>query len=381
MSESTPTIQPLPTADPETISPLPFFGLARGFWHGRTAVVAWTFSASLLALVVVNVTVQVLITRWHASFFNALEQRQADRLIAGISQLAILALAAALIAALTIWLRMRLQIAWRGWLSEKLIAMWLRRQRFARLSKVAPQVDAPEFRIAQDVQVAIEPLVEFAVGLANALLSATAFITILWTVGGAITLPIGGGWSIPGYMVWVAILYALLSSGMIAVLGRPLIHAIERKNAAEAALRGDMVKTREEAGAILFAGTTEATRTVLTGRMRGVVSTWNVIAALLAKLTILINANVTLMPVVPLLACAPLYLGGAMPLGSMMQIAAAFVQTQFAFNWFFDNFIRIADWEASARRVVGLRAAFADSDRSGSETPPGPGDALPARSS
>lgn len=97
------------------------------------------------------------------------------------------------------------------------------------------------------------------------------------------------------------------------------------------------------------------------------------------KLTILINANVTLMPVVPLLSCAPLYLSGAMPLGSMMQIAAAFVQTQFAFNWFFDNFIRIADWEASARRVVGLRAAFADSDRSGSETPPGPGDAPSAR--
>lgn len=375
MSESTTTIQPLPAAAPETISPLPFFGLARGFWHGRTAVLAWTLSASLLALVIVNVTVQVLITRWHASFFNALEQRQADRLIAGISQLAILALAAALIAALTIWLRMRLQIAWRGWLSEKLIAMWLRRQRFVRLSKVAPQVDAPEFRIAQDVQVAIEPLVEFAVGLANALLSATAFITILWTVGGAITVPLGGGVAVPGFMVWVAVAYAVLSSGMIAILGRPLIHAIERKNAAEAALRAEMVKVREEAAEIARAGEETAKQKGLVALMRGVVSTWYVIAALLAKLTILINANVTLMPVVPLLACAPLYLSGAMPLGSMMQIAAAFVQTQFAFNWFFDNFIRIADWEASARRVVGLRAAFADSDRSGGVLPPGPGDA------
>lgn len=341
---------------------------------------AWTLSASLLALVVVNVTIQVLITRWHASFFNALEQRHADRLIAGISQLAILALSAALIAALTIWLRMRLQIAWRGWLSEKLIAMWLRRQRFARLPRVAPQVDAPEFRIAQDVQVAIEPLVEFAVGLANALLSATAFITILWTVGGAITLPIAGGIAIPGFMVWVAVAYAILSSGMIAVLGRPLIHAIERKNAAEAALRGNMVKVREEAAAIARAGDETTKQKLLVGLMRGVVSAWYAIAALLAKLTILINANVTLMPVVPLLACAPLYLNSSMPLGSMMQIAAAFVQTQFAFNWFFDNFIRIADWEASARRVVGLRLAFADSDRPGVEPIEGTGEAPSMRS-
>jgi putative ATP-binding cassette transporter len=380
MSEEARTIPPDRTPSPETISALPFFVLARGFWRGRTAPLAWTLSASLLAVVIVNVIVQVLITRWHASFFNALEQRHAERLIAGISQLAILALSAALIAALTIWLRMRLQIAWRGWLSEKLIAMWLRRQRFERLAAVAPQVDAPEFRIAQDVQVAVEPLVEFAVGLANALLSATAFITILWTVGGAITLPFGGGIAIPGFMVWVAITYAVLSSGMIALLGRPLIHAIERKNAAEAALRGNMVKVREEASAIVRDGDETIKQKLLVGLMRGVVSAWNVIAALLAKLTILINANVTLMPVVPLLACAPLYLNSSMPLGSMMQIAAAFVQTQFAFNWFFDNFIRIADWEASARRVVGLRMAFADSDRSDIQLTDGAASRPPAAS-
>lgn len=371
------TVEPRPTPTRDAISPLSFFPLARGFWRGRTAILAWSLCAGLLGLVIVNVAVQVMITRWHASFFNALEQRHADRLIAGISQLAILALSAALVAALTVWLRMRLQIAWRGWLSDRLIRMWLRRKRFARLGLVAPDVDAPEFRIAQDVQVAVEPLVEFAVGLANSLLSATAFIIILWTVGGAITLPISDGVSIPGFMVWVAIAYAVLSSGMIAILGRPLIHAIERKNAAEAALRGTMVTIREDAATIARAGEAPSRQGLLIGLMRGVVSAWYAIAALLAKLTILINANVTLMPVVPLLACAPLYLSGSMSLGSMMQIAAAFVQTQFAFNWFFDNFIRIADWEASARRVVGLRAAFAESDRRGGNLSPPPGSAPP----
>lgn len=366
------TDEPGPPATPPAINPLAFFPLARGFWRGRTALLAWSLCAGLLGLVIVNVVVQVLITRWHASFFNALEQRQADRLIAGISQLAVLALAAALIAALIVWLRMRLQIAWRGWLSDKLIHMWLSRERFAHLAQVAPQIDAPEFRIAQDVQVAVEPLVEFAVGLANSLLSATAFIVILWTVGGSISLPIAGGIVIPGFMVWVAIAYAVLSSGMIAVLGRPLIHAIERKNAAEAALRASMVGIREDALAIVRAAEEAPKQRLLVGLMQGVVTTWNVIAALLAKLTILINANVTLMPAVPLLACAPLYLSSSMSLGSMMQIAAAFVQTQFAFNWFFDNFIRIADWEASARRVVGLTTAFAASDQRGGKLSPDP---------
>jgi putative ATP-binding cassette transporter len=355
---------PLQDQDADRISPIPFFALARGFWSGRSAVVAWTLSAALLTLVVVNVAVQVMINRWNAGFFTALEQRNADGVIAGVGQLALLALAAAMVAALTIWSRMRLQIAWRGWLSAKLIGMWLERRRFLLMPAAAPHVDAPEFRIAHDVQVAVEPLVEFAVGLANALLSAAAFITILWVVGGTIVLPGPGGVAIPGFMVWVAIIYALLTSGTIAILGRPLIRAIERKNAAEAALRGDMVKVREGAAAIAGNGEEAAKAGALVGRMGGVVATWNAIAAQLGKLTILINANVTLMPIVPLIACAPLYLAGTMALGPMMQIAAAFVQAQFAFNWFFDNFIRIADWSASARRVVGLTGAFGASDRS-----------------
>lgn len=370
MRVATRTDDQAPSAPGSATSPLSFFPLARGFWRGGTAILAWSLCAGLLGLVIVNVAVQVMITRWHASFFNALERRDAERLVEGIGQLAMLAATAALVAALTVWLRMRLQVAWRGWLSDRLIRMWLRRRRFARLAIVAPEVDAPEFRIAQDVQVAVEPLVEFAVGLVNSILSAAAFIVILWSVGGAITLPVAGGVSVPGFMVWVAILYATLSSGLIAVLGRPLIHAIERKNAAEAALRSAMVGVREDAIAIARADEQGLRQSVLVGLMQAVVKAWYGIAALLAKLTVLINANVTLMPVVPLMACAPLYLNSSMSLGSMMQIAAAFVQTQFAFNWFFDNFIRIADWEASARRVIGLRAAFAESDRRGGNLSP-----------
>lgn len=238
------TDEPGPSATPPAINPLAFFPLARGFWRGRTALLAWSLCVGLLGLVIVNVVVQVLITHWHASFFNALEQRHADRLIAGISQLAVLALSAALIAALIVWLRMRLQIAWRGWLSDKPIHMWLGRERFAHLAQVAPKIDAPEFRIAQDVQVAVEPLVEFAVGLANSLLSATAFIVILWTVGGSISLPIAGGIVIPGFMVWVAVAYAVISSRRSRPTTDPRHRAQECRRGCSARLDGPDTRGR-----------------------------------------------------------------------------------------------------------------------------------------
>ncbi len=360
---------------------MPFFGLAGGFWTRPGFHAGWLLAVSLLVLVVTNVGVQVLLNRWNATFFNALEQRRAADLIAGIWLLLALALAAAVVAALTIWARMRLQVGWRGWLTGALIARWLGERRFLSLPQTAPHVDSPEFRIAEDVRMAIDPMVELAVGLVNALLSAAAFVAILWVVGGAITLPVGGGITIPGFMVWVAVAYALATSGTIALLGRPLIRDIERKNAAEAALRADMVTARENAATIAKEQAEPAHARRLDGRLGKVVGAWQTIAARLGQLTVLINLNVTLMPLVPLMACAPLYLSDRMSLGSLMQIAAAFVQAQFAFNWFFDNFIRIADWAASAGRVVGLEQAFAHLDgkgaRDGSQMPSADAHALP----
>lgn len=224
---------------------------------------------------------------------------------------------------------------------------------------------------------AIDPMVELAVGLVNALLSAAAFVAILWVVGGAITLPVAGGITIPGFMVWVAVAYALATSGTIALLGRPLIRDIERKNAAEAALRADMVNTRESAATIVRERGGEGRRSRLDGLLGKVVGAWQTIAARLGQLTVLINLNVTLMPLVPLIACAPLYLADRMSLGTVMQLAAAFVQAQFAFNWFFDNFIRIADWAASAGRVVGLEQAFCAIDGEDDATVPDAGTPLP----
>lgn len=341
--------------------PTDFLPLGLAFWRGEGARTAWLLTAALLALILVNVAVQVSINRWQATFFNALERRDASAVVAGIGLILVLAAAAALVIGLTTWTRMRLQVAWRAWLTRRLVGDWLNRQRFYRLTVIAPNLDAPEFRIADDVRLAVDPLVDFATGLTNAVLSAAAFITILWTVGGPGEVL---GMTIPGYMVWLAVAYALVASGTIAVFGQPLIARVERKNAAEAALRTDLVHVRENAEQIaLVRG--EADETAALGTAIGqLVARWKKVATQMGIIQVFINANVTLMPTIPLLACAPAYLSGSLTLGSLMQIATAFVQAQFAFNWFFDNYVRIAEWAASASRVTGLTEAMNDLDRS-----------------
>jgi putative ATP-binding cassette transporter len=71
-------------------------------------------------------------------------------------------------------------------------------------------------------------------------------------------------------------------------------------------------------------------------------------------------SNLVLAPAVPLILGAPKYLSGEFSLGELMQVATAFTQVQVALNWLVDNAIRLAEWFASAQRVVELTDALQD---------------------
>ncbi len=64
-----------------------------------------------------------------------------------------------------------------------------------------------------------------------------------------------------------------------------------------------------------------------------------------------------MIPIMPLLFAAPKYLAGDLSLGQVTQLAAAFIQVQIAISWVVDNYNRIAEWYASARRVMDIVSA------------------------
>src|SRR3954462_4541894 len=63
-------------------------------------------------------------------------------------------------------------------------------------------------------------------------------------------------------------------------------------------------------------------------------------------------------PVLPVILCAPKFLDGTMTLGEVMQAASAFTIVQAAFNWLVDNYPKLADWTASARRAASLMVSL-----------------------
>ena len=338
-----------------------YWRLAGGYWHGTTARAAWSLTLLTIVLVIANISVQYGVNKWNAFFFNALEKKQSDVVLSAIGLFAVLAVASSAVAVWQLLARVRLQVYWRQWLTERLAVRWLADQRFYRLTIVAPDLDAPEFRIAEDARVATEPVVDFGTGIMNAVLTALVFFGVLWTVGGSATV---AGVTIPGFMVFAAALYSGIMSGSMLLFGRPLIRRIEEKNAAEAQLRIELGRVRENAESIaLIGGEADETR-ALRLTLQLLVDSWMRQLRQVARMTWLMGSNWAVAPIFPLLLEAPNYLAGNMTLGSLMQTAAAFVQVQVALNWLFDNYPRIAEWLASARRVTGLWAAFGQLDAS-----------------
>ena len=333
--------------------------LTSGFWRGETGPRAWLFTLAGAALICANIAVQFGINRWSRDFFDALDNKNTTVVVDAMIQFIALAIVSTIIAVVTVVVRMRLQLNWRRWLTRRLIEQWLTEQRFYRLSVSAPELDSPEFRIAEDARVATEPVINFGFGILNAVLMAAVFLGILWSAAGTITL---AGVAVPGFMVLAAFLYAFIMSGSMMMFGRPLIARIDEKNQAEAALRHDLGRVRQNAESIaMIRGETDET-IALHATFNHVVVAWRGMISQLGRMTVLTNTNVVIAPIVPLLLAAPNYLDGSISLGGLIQTAAAFVQVQIALNWLVDNYAGVAEWLASAGRVVGLRTALTELD-------------------
>jgi vitamin B12/bleomycin/antimicrobial peptide transport system ATP-binding/permease protein len=336
-----------------------FFRMARGFWTGTRKRQAWFLTLGVLAFALANLAAALGVNRWNKFFFDSLEQKNVAAVFLGVGIVLCLAIASAAASVGLVHMRLRLQLRWRQWLTGYLVKRWLGERRFYQLNIVGGDASNPEFRIADDTRLAIEPLVDFVNGLTNAALAAAAFIGVLWAVGGAIRFEAyGSEHYIPGYMVWAAVAYSGLTSLATIMIGRPLIRYSEAKNAGEARLRYELTRVRESAENIALIGGDDDERLRLNETFADLAKRWVRVIIQQAHMTWISYSNLVLAPAVPLMLGAPKYLAGELSLGELMQVATAFTQVQVALNWLVDNAIRLAEWFASAQRVVELTDAL-----------------------
>ena len=332
-----------------------FFRVALRYWRGRTRWRAWALTITVLVFIAAQTAAAVGINRWNRWFFDALEKRDVGAVWATTGWLPFLLGAAALSMCGLVISRMLLQVRWRENLTRRLSGWWIADQRYYRLGFLARNMTAPEYRIAEDVRLAIEPLVELAIGLITAFVTAATFAAILWQVAGSAEFMLGGTMIvIPSYMAIAAVIYAAIASLGAYFAGQPLVARVAHKNEMEAQFRAEMTRLRENAESIaLIKGDADERNSV--GESYGkVVAAWLRIVRQQGVIALVLNTNSALFPIVPLLLIAPKFLTGAITMGAVVQVVAAFSAVQAALIWFVDNFVRLAEWFASVTRVDEL---------------------------
>jgi ABC-type uncharacterized transport system fused permease/ATPase subunit len=320
--------------------------------------VAWGLTVILVLIVLLQLLVQYLLNYWNRHFFDALERRDASALWTQATQFVPLAIASILLAATSVWGRMTAQRKWRECVTRQVIEYWLANDNFRRLDPLASDSANPEYRISEDVRVATDAPIDLMLAFLASLLTAVVFLSVLWNVGGSLTLvAFGRSWTIPGYLVISVVIYSSLFSTAMILIGRQLTSVIERKNQAEAEFRAAADRLLQP-NASEKKNNDTAKRRTLWAAVHTVLARWLSLLWQLVSTTLVSHSNFILAPVLGLLLCVPKYLAGAMSLGEVTQSAAAFVTVQGAFNWLVDNYGRIADWRSSVNRVASLLLAL-----------------------
>ena len=341
-----------------------FWKNAAGFWGKRGTRLSWVLSGILLLSILLNLATSYGMNVWTRGIFDALQERSSHTiLLLSMAYLPLLA-ASVVFSVLQVYARMTTQRRWREWFTNQLVNRWFKNGRYYHLNLVSGAPGNPEYRIAGDVRIATESPVNFVSGMTTAVLSAATFIVILWAIGGAFIVHLGGmSITIPGFLVVAALIYAVAASGFMVFIGRRFIAVSESKNQAEAEYRYVLTRMRANGESIALLQGEDEERNGVDRSFKIVLQAWRDICIQTMRTTIVSQTSGYIAPVLPIILCAPKFLDGAMTLGEVMQAASAFTIVQAAFNWLVDNYPQLAEWTASARRVASLQMSLDELER------------------
>ena len=351
--------------------------LARPYYRSDEKWSAWGLLTSILALRLLLVGMTVVLSFWNREFFNSLQDKDwgaffgllfvyrwtPSGFMPGFCEIAAVYI---LVAVYFTYLSQWLQIRWRRWLTVRFLDEWLADRAYYRISlttdRAAIGTDNPDQRIAEDIRDFVDHTLTLGISLLATVVTLVSFLGILWSLSGTITLL---GIDIPGYMVWVALAYAIVGTWLTHLVGRPLAALRFRQQRVEADFRYSLVRVRENMeGIALYAGEAEE-KGMLGHRFGSVIGNWWAIMQRTKMLNALTAGYEQVAVIFPFIVAAPRYFSGAIPLGGLTQTAGAFGRVQDALSWLITRYPDLAQWHAIVERlttfhraVVAARAAF-----------------------
>jgi len=333
---------------------LPYFR-SEDRWAGRCLL------GAILALELTQVGIAVLFNSWNARFYDALQQKNASAFAYELSIFAGLAALLILLAVYQLYLSQWLQIRWRQWMTNRLLGLWLQDSTAYRMRLAGDCTDNPDQRIAEDIKLFVSNTLSLGTGLLGSVVTLGSFVAILWGLSNAAPLTLfGHALAIPGYLLWVAIVYAVAGTFISHRVGRPLVGLDIEQQLREADFRAGLLRVCENAEQIALLKGEIAEHSRLMARFNKVKDNWSAIMGRQKRLTFFTSGYNQLQVIVPILAAGPVYFAGTIGLGGLMQTASAFGRVEGALSFFVKAYPQLAQWKSTIERLDTFEGSIAD---------------------
>lgn len=328
----------------------------------------WKARGLLLAIILLNlgtVYMAVQFNDWNRVFYDALQAKDELVFWQQLTRFTYLAFASIAIAVYKFYLTQVLEMRWRKWMTTHYLQRWLSNQTFYKLEltrfakaqsdKSAPNTDNPDQRISEDVNQFTTQTVSLCMGLLNSVVTLVSFVGILWALSGAFSFAFGGtSYTIPGYMLWAAVIYCVVGSVLTHYIGRSQIKLNFFQQKYEADFRHHMIRVREYSESIALDKGEKVEKTQLDKRFTTVISNYLKLIKAQKNLIWFTSFFGQAAIIFPFLVASPRFFSGAIQLGQLMQISSAFGQVQNSLSWFVDSYSGLASWRATTDRLTSF---------------------------
>jgi putative ATP-binding cassette transporter len=344
----------------------PYFR-AEDRWAGRLLL------GAVVSIELSLVAIQVILNQWYNRFYNTLQDRNFNAFVSAILFFCVLAAIYTVLQVYQNYLNQWLQIRWRRWMTQTYLRQWLNTANHYRMQLLGDAADNPDQRIAEDIKMFIDSGAGFGIlpiglSLLNAIVTLGSFVVILWNLSEAAPLALFGV-TVHGYLVFAALVYAIIGTTITHLIGWPLISLNFRQQRFEADFRFNLVRTRENSEQIASLNGEAAERERHLSRFGLLADNWIGIMKRTKKLTFFTASYSQASIIFPYVMVSPAYFSGKMQLGGLMQTASAFNSVQNALSYFVTACRAIAEYQAVVTRLSGFERAI-DAGRDAALTPP-----------
>lgn len=332
------------------------WNLFKGYWNSEEKWKARGLLFVVIALNFATVYLLVEINSWYNEFYNALQNYEENLFWPLVGKFTFLAFLYILIAVYAIYLRQMLQLKWRTWMTKNYLLQWMGKEVYYRLQVLRSDTDNPDQRISEDINQFVNLTLQLLIGFLKQLTTLAAFSVVLWNLSGVFTLPIGGReFQIYGYMFWFSLIYSIVGTYFVHLVGKKLISLNFDQQRYEADFRFSMMRVRENSESIAFYKGEKSELGVFKERFSFVITNFWQLMKKTKLLNFYVNGYAQLAIIVPLILAAPQYFSGAMTLGGLMQTTSAFGRVQDALSYFVESYDVIAQLVAVVHRLSGFK--------------------------